>query len=191
MDIDDFWRLIERSARESVDRPGREQWLIGALGALDRPDIEDFEIRLQELRDRIDDAHMWGAADVVIDGCSTDSFWYFQCWLVGQGRELFERVAADPDDLATVPDLQHLATRPYGTWTDEEWPEWESLAYVADQAYEAITGDEDALHEALTARGARIRSDPLKPDWSRPRRYPRLEALFPHRRRGTGVNPSP
>ncbi|MEV6300323.1 DUF4240 domain-containing protein [Actinoplanes sp. NPDC051861] len=178
MDLDGFWRLIERSGRERDTKDGRTQWLTGVLGRLDRVHIEDFDARLQELRDRIDGARMWTAADVMIDGCSTDGFWYFQCWLIGQGREAFERVAADPDELVTLPAVQHLATRPYGTWEDEEWPEWESLAYVARSAYP----DGEEIFDVLEERGVYIRSDPLHPDWSREYSYPRLSALFPHRR---------
>ncbi|WP_433790394.1 DUF4240 domain-containing protein [Actinoplanes sp. CA-252034] len=180
MDIDEFWRLIERSAREGGGKDGREAWLTATLRRLDRVDIEDFEIRLQELRDRVDSARVWSAADVIIDGCSTDGFWYFQCWLIGQGREVFERAAADPDTLADLPALRHLATRPYGTWSDDEWPEWECLAYVARPAYP--DQEEDALYHAVLARGVRLRSDPFKPDWSREHHFPRLRELFPHSR---------
>ncbi|GAA4586841.1 hypothetical protein BJY16_008038 [Actinoplanes octamycinicus] len=174
MDIDGFWRLVERSGRARDTLAGREDWLVSVLSRLDRTHIEDFEMRLQECRDRIDNAAVWGAADVLLDGCSTDGFWYFQCWLIGQGREAFERVAADPDALATLPSV-HRLTRPRRDWADEEWPWWEALAYVARAAY---PGDDEVFDEALERRGFWIRCDPRTPDWSRPRSYPRLAGLF-------------
>jgi hypothetical protein len=180
MDIDGFWRLIERSAAEGGVKDDREAWLIATLRELGPTETEDFAIRLQEMRDRVDDARMWTAADVIIDGCSTDGFWYFQCWLIGQGRAAFETAAADPDAMAGLPLVRDLATRPYGTWDDEVWPEWESLDYVAGHAY--ADDDGSALWEAVDARGVRLRSDPLMPDWSRDHEFPRLRELFPHRR---------
>jgi hypothetical protein len=183
VDIDDFWQLIERSAAEGGTKDEREEWLIATLSEREPAEIEDFAIRLQEMRDRIDHAGMWSAADAIADGCSTDGFWYFQCWLIGQGREAFELAAADPDAMAGLPLVRRLATRPRRRWDDEEWPEWESLAYVAGRAY----GDDDgsALWEAVDARGVRLRSDPLKPDWSREHHFPRLRELFQHRRKQT------
>jgi hypothetical protein len=186
VDIDGFWRLIEGSARARGGRPGRERWLTTALRRLGREEIEDFEIRLQESRDRIDNTRMWAAADVIVGGCSTDGFWYFQCWLIGLGRDVFERVAADPDALASLPAVRRLAGRPDRAWTDDEWPEWESLAYVAEPAYTALTGDDQALWAALEARGAARRFDPRVPDWDQPLSFPRLEALFSPRREVVG-----
>ncbi|MEU4626759.1 DUF4240 domain-containing protein [Actinoplanes sp. NPDC023801] len=183
MDIEDFWSLIERSTAGSDTKDAREDWLITTLSGRDRAEIEDFAIRLQEARDRVDDARMWSAAEVILDGCSTDSFWYFQCWLIGLGREAFERAAADPDTLADLPAVRILAARPYETWDDEVWPEWESLDYVAGRAYADDDGSE--LDEAVAARGVDLRADPLEPDWSREYHFPRLRELFPrHHTRG-------
>ncbi|AEV86220.1 WGR domain protein [Actinoplanes sp. SE50] len=149
MDIDGFWRLIERSAPE----PDRDAWLTGTLRKLARVHIEDFEILLQECRDRIDNAATWAAAYVVYDGhCSGDSFRYFQCWLIGQGRAAFERVAAAPDALATLPAIQRLAGRTFRAWDDDEWPDREALAGVAAGAY-----PDDSLEDVLAERGFRRR----------------------------------
>ncbi|MFC9245678.1 DUF4240 domain-containing protein [Streptomyces sp. NPDC057136] len=46
---------------------------------------------------------LWAAAYVINGGCSDDGFDYFRGWLIAQGREVFERTAADPDALAEVP----------------------------------------------------------------------------------------
>jgi hypothetical protein len=137
---------------------------------------------MNRLRDRVDTWQMWGAATVILHGwCSDDGFWYFQLWLISQGRETFEQAAVDPDALADVPAVQALAGRPKREW-GEKWPGWEELDYVADDAY----GDADRLFHALTRRGHRFRSSPAPADekWDLSdrsevdRRYPRLSALF-------------
>ncbi|RGC65562.1 hypothetical protein C5N14_27870 [Micromonospora sp. MW-13] len=97
---------------------------------------------------------------------------------------------ADPDTLADVPRVRRLAGRPTGEWSDEEWPDWESLDYVADEAYERITGVAEGLEDAVLARGepgddsSDPGDEPEEPVESDDpaefaRRYPRLAAMFP------------
>jgi hypothetical protein len=84
---------------------------------------------------------MWGAAYLICDGlCSGDGFWYFLVWLIGLGREAFELAVADPDNLASVPEVVGLVGRPVDAWQDDEWPRLESLGYVAWEAYQQVTG---------------------------------------------------
>jgi len=47
-------------------------------------------------------------------------FWYFLPWLVGLGREYFDRVVADPDALADVPEVRRLAMLTMDRWTDDD-----------------------------------------------------------------------
>jgi hypothetical protein len=185
MDIDGFWRLIERSALDGTG--DRDKWLAGALRELEPKDVEDFEVRLQELRDRADTNRMWGAAYLICAGlCSGDGFWYFQPWLIGQGRAAFEAAVADPDSLAVLASIQRLAGRTTRHWSDDEWPEWESLAYVATPVYHELTGVEE-LRDLLAEQGRPIRFDPAPadPEWDfldpagMRARYPRLSELFP------------
>lgn len=78
---------------------------------------------------------MWGAAYLIKDGvCSSDGFWYFQVWLIGLGREAFERAVANPDNLASVSEVLRLAGRPADDWSLDEWPNWELLDSVASNA---------------------------------------------------------
>lgn len=184
MDLDGFWALIERSARQR-NQDERADWLTGQLTRLSPAEIEEFEILHYRLRDRADTWHLWGAAVLVCDGASDDGFWYFQAWLIGQGREVFEAAVADPDSLAEAPAIRALAGRDPDDWAEDEWPDWELLDYVASEAYEEVT-DGDDLDDALEARGLLFRSSPEPSDppfdlgdpSERRRRYPRLCALF-------------
>jgi hypothetical protein len=183
---DDFWALIDRSSAATATRERRTTWLSEQVTRLPAADIVDFEVHLTTQRKRVDTWVMWGVGSYLMQGlCSTDGFFYFQPWLVGLGRDMFERVVADPDALAEVPDVQRLAGRSVKEWQDDEWPEWESLNYVAIEAYETVTG-EDGLEEALEARGVERVFDP-EPDgdeWNhesaeeRQVRIPRLAALL-------------
>lgn len=182
MTLDEFWALIERSGVITLDKNDRAEWLTEQLAAMPPDAVIDFELHLAAARKRVDTWLMWDAANhLMADRCSTDSFFYFQPWLVGLGRAAFERVAADPDALAELSEVRALAGRPLSDWTDDEWPEWESLNYVALYAYERVTG-EDGLHEALQARGQSRVCDPApdgdRPDYQPAARFPRLAALL-------------
>lgn len=184
MTLDEFWALIDRSRSAGAERT---EWLTEQLAGLPAEDILDFEVHLTAQRKRVDTWVMWGVGACLMQGmCSTDGFFYFQPWLIGLGRETFEKVAADPDALADVPEVRHLAGRPIRDWADDEWPEWELLNYVALEAYARVTGEENGLDEVLDARGLGRVCDPEPEgeDWDyespaeRGARIPRLAALL-------------
>ena len=150
----------------------------------------DFVQHLAATREPANTYHLWRAADILMNGrCSTDSFHYFQMWLVGLGREAYNAAIADPDSLATVPRVRELANRPR-PWRDEDFPLWESLEYVACQVGEDRRDIEGDIRDVVSEeRAIRFRSDPNPDDveWKRlddagvAREYPRLWALFGER----------
>jgi hypothetical protein len=185
--LDDFWAFLDRSAAATRTKEERTNWLTFRLAKVALPQIIDFELHLAAQRKRVDTWLMWGAATHIMKGwCSDDSFWYFQPWLVGLGRETFDRVAADPDELADVPQVRALAARRDSKWSDDEWPEWESLNYVAANAYGIVMDDTEAFDNALEERGLSRVCDAFPEDrrWNYHdrdefrARFPRLAALL-------------
>jgi hypothetical protein len=95
-------------------------------------------------------------------------------------------VAAHPDSLAEIQQIRRLAGRSRSDWSDDEWPEWELLNYVAVNAHELATGQEDGLDHALEAQGLHRICDALPEDepWDyddtdqRRARSPRLTDLL-------------
>jgi hypothetical protein len=112
MDVEDFWLFLERSGRQTSGLVERSQWLEHRLSRVSRTHILDFQIHLDAARRPIDTYAMWGAVDQIMDGSSTDGFWYFQPWLIGQGRYWYEHAVRDPDNLADIPAIRALAGRP-------------------------------------------------------------------------------
>lgn len=191
MDVDEFWLFLERSARETSNPRQRLQWLEDRLSRVSRAHIVDFQASLDAARRPVDTYAMWGAACQIMDGlCSADGFWYFQPWLIGQGREWYEHAARDPDGLADVPGVRALAGRRSREWSDAEWPQWEELAYAAPCAHDHRTGQEGSIYDALAERGLRSGSVPAPA--GRPwdfddgaeiqRRLPRLAEMFPRQK---------
>lgn len=187
MDVDDFWTFIEASGRAASKLREREAFLSERLGRLARAHVLDFAQHLSATREPANTYRLWRAADIIMGGgCGTDSFHYFQMWLVGLGQRAYENAIANPDSLAANPEVGRLASLPR-PWQNEDYPDWESLEYVAvavGQQRADIGGD---IRDVLTEeRGVRVRSDPNPDDleWFRltstevSQRYPRLWALF-------------
>lgn len=188
MDADEFWHLIETTTGEDPD--DRTARLTERLAALPEADIQSFEVHLDTARKRLDTYALWGAASLLKGGfCSDDSFFYLQAWLIGLGRQAVERVVADPDELAELPAVRQLSGRDRSEWTDAEWPDWETLDYVALKAYFRRTGGKASLVDALEASGYQPQCgsspDPSDEPWpfddpaEIARRLPRLSRLFP------------
>jgi hypothetical protein len=182
-----FWLLITRAAEQPGDRDEQAEWLTEELTRLPVEQIVAFQVKLSEVRLRADTWPMWAAARVIQDGfCSDDSFWYFQLWLLSLGRATFDRIVKNPDTLAELEAVRSLAARPMKAWSDQCWPDWESLDYAAHEAYQDATGREAGLEQALLAAGFDLpcAPDPADIDWdvAEPdavaHHLPRLTLLF-------------
>jgi hypothetical protein len=127
----DFWQIIDATRdRAEGDPVDHADLLIDRLVQCEPDDVVDFA-RLFEARfRRAYRWDLWGAAHLLLGSADDDAFDWFRCWLVGQGREVFEGALADPDDLAElVPDFD-----------EEQDGDAEELGYAADEAYETLTG---------------------------------------------------
>jgi len=185
MDQDEFWTLIDQARQAGPTRREREEFLQRRLRPTLRADLLDFVQFLSGTREPANTYRLWRAADIMLDGASTDSFHYVQMWPVGLGRDAYEAAIADPDSLADVPEVRRLARLPR-PWADEDSPEWESLEYVAvDVGDQRDDIDGDIRDVVSTERGVQLRMDPDPADleWridnaELRRRYPRLWVLF-------------
>ncbi|MCF6525818.1 DUF4240 domain-containing protein [Streptomyces sp. JJ36] len=133
MDETEFWEHID-SAREAAEGDPEEQadLLVERLTQLDPDAVTVFARHFESRYNRAYQWDLWAAAWVLLDGASDDAFDSFRCWLIGQGREVFEGAAHDADALAEL--LEDF---------DEELDgEADDLGFAADEAYEQLTGTE-------------------------------------------------
>lgn len=127
----DFWQLIDDSREAAQGDPDDQaDALVERLVQLTPDDVVDFA-RLFEARfRRAFTTELWGAAHLMLGGATEEDFDFFRCWLIGQGRDVYEHAVHDPDGLADlVPDFD-----------DEEDGDAEDLGYAADEAHEQLTG---------------------------------------------------
>ncbi|MCK8432221.1 DUF4240 domain-containing protein [Streptomyces sp. D2-8] len=131
MDETEFWELVD-DAREAAEGDPEEQadLLVDRLAQLDPDSVLDFARHFESRYNRAYRWDLWGAAWVLLDGASDDAFDFFRCWLIGQGREVFEGAVHDPDALAGL----------LGEFDEEIDGDGEELGYAADEAYEQLTG---------------------------------------------------
>ncbi|MER8014574.1 DUF4240 domain-containing protein [Streptomyces griseoluteus] len=131
MDETEFWELID-AAREAAEGDPEEQadLLVDRLLQFDPDMVLDFARHFEARYNRAYRWDLWGAASLLLGGASDDAFDYFRCWLIGQGREVFEGALHDPDSLAELLD----------EFDDEMDGDGEELGYAADEAYERLTG---------------------------------------------------
>jgi hypothetical protein len=131
MDETEFWEIVD-STRQAAggDPEDHAELLVDRLLRLDPERVLDFARHFESRYNRAYRWDLWGAAVVLLGGASDDAFDYFRCWLIGQGREVFEGALHDPDSLAES--LEEF---------DEEVDgDGEELGYAADEAYEELTG---------------------------------------------------
>lgn len=173
MDKQQFWQLIE-TAREQVPAPEDSRAVARRASELlaARP-AEDIVAAQQTLWDLMAESYtnqLWAAAYLANGGCSDDGFDYFRGWLLAQGRQVFERVVADPDALADLPVVRTSAA-------DGSDLDCEAVLGIVWDAHMKATG------EQLPADSFSIRFPELDPTWDfdnhteMGRRLPRLAAL--------------
>ena len=188
MDDETLWKLMEDCRWWAPDPDERVVRLSGQLARGAEPEIVRFQICLDRVLMPTFTWELWAAADRIMGWCSDDSFLYFRLWLVGLGRDAFERVIRDPDALAELPEVVRLVGRDREAWDEEEWLAWEELDYAALRAFTQVTGrSEGDFYDAVDAqRGDGY--EPLDPagerwdasdDAEAERRLPRLSGMFP------------
>jgi hypothetical protein len=130
MDETEFWEIVD-STREAADDDPEEHadLMVERLAGLDPEAVLDFARHFETRFNRAFSWDLWGAADIMLGGADEDSFDFFRCWLIGQGRHVFEGALHSPDDLAfLVPEFDPEADG-----------DAEDLGYAADEAYEQLT----------------------------------------------------
>ncbi|WP_049564518.1 DUF4240 domain-containing protein [Nonomuraea sp. SBT364] len=179
MDIDGFWDLVERSARETGNREERVDWLENHLSALTAEEIVDYRAWFTICANRACTWDMYAVCWTITGYGSSNGFEYFVHWLISLGRESFERVTGCPDLVLELPEVQRLfelsrnfihersslsadgALRlrrvtqvRFQRWPDDDYPSFELFSYVTYDPYRRVTGDESAHPgEAVRARG--------------------------------------
>lgn len=164
MDEQVFWELIERSGGEAPATGEHAARLVELLSRRSVAEVIAFDQHFEGCLNRSYRWDLWAVAYIVNGGCSDDGFDYFRGWLIGQGREFFEGVMADP-------------TRAAERIAPGEEVEYAELLYAASEAYTALTGEELPAAEYHRQRPEELLGEPWEEE-SLEQRYPALSEKY-------------
>jgi hypothetical protein len=167
MDQELFWDIIDKACRSdprTVDKWDRR--LQTALEKLEQAEIIAWNHIFDRLAARAYTVDLWGAAYLINGGASDDGFYYFRCWLIGMGRDVYEAAVANPDSLADA----------VVSGIDAE----AEIYAAAHQAWMVVTGRPDTDPYPARKERAELRGQDLNFDDDEEvrRRLPRLAALY-------------
>lgn len=170
MDETEFWEIVD-STREAAegDPDDHAELLVERLVQLDPEAVLDFARHFEARYNRAYSWDLLAAAAILLGGASDDAFDYFRCWLIGQGREVFEGAVHDAESLAEL--LEDFDPSVDG--------DGEELGYAADEAYEQLTGL-DSPDLGIPPAPAELAGTPLDvdDDGALAERLPRLWSRF-------------
>lgn len=127
MNLTEFWELVDQT-RQGARGDAQEQsvLLTEELAKLPEQEIIDFQEIFESLKDKAYTGNLWDAATLIMYGASDDGFEEFREWLVGRGREAYQRAIQDPETLVDVLEVG-----------EQIFP---TLLSPAFDAYEKVTG---------------------------------------------------
>ncbi len=128
MEIAEFWALIEETKLVSNrDSKRQADLLVEMLSQKEISEIINYAEIYHQLENTAYRCDLWDAANIIEGGLGDSGFRDFRAWLIGQGKDIFERTLENPEYLVDIVEL--------GQDIRDEY-----LLYVAMNAYEAKTG---------------------------------------------------
>lgn len=167
MDQEQFWNIIAKACRSDPRRA--EEWdqrLQTELKQLEPAEIIEWNHFFDRLAARAYTVDLWGAAYIINGGASDDGFYYFRCWLIGMGKDVYEEAIANADSLANVVDPDADAEA--------------EIYATAHQAWMEVTGASDTDPYPARNESAELQGEDwdFNDDDEVRRRLPRLANLF-------------
>jgi hypothetical protein len=151
MTADRFWEIVQKACRS--DSRSSERWnemLTAELSTLPPDEIVEWNHFFDRFVARACTIDLMAACYVMSTGAGDDGFYYFRCWLVGMGREVYTKAIENADSLVSV-------ALPFSTGF---MPEAEIYA-AAHAAWMQATGEPDTAPYPARNESAKLTGD----DW--------------------------
>lgn len=172
MEDERFWQILAQSgASAGGSVQDQTESLTAILAGLPAPEIAAFDVAFSAHQEELYSWDLWGAAYLLMGGCSNDCFTDFRTWVIAQGEDYFEAVRSDPQALADgrLEDVGQIG-------------EAELVSYAAVDAYVEATGRE-VFTDYPSHPGLETATEPTGQEWDEDdeealrARYPRLSPL--------------
>jgi len=103
MDKQQFWKIVAESRSSKAAHPEEcEPQLIELLKKLNADEIVEWNHIFDQLAKDAYTVDQIAACNLINGGAGDDGFYYYRCWLIGMGREVYESAMANPDSLADI-----------------------------------------------------------------------------------------
>ena len=148
-----FWQIIEQSKEESKDFEGRINLIIDKLSNLSEKEIVSFEFTFRDMLSKSVHYNILAVITIIENFVSDDTFLYFRCRLLAEGKDFYFKAIKKPDELSdilnfdlngelmlSVSDKAFL--KKFGKDTDKELPRDIAFTYRNYDEGEEIFGDE-------------------------------------------------
>jgi hypothetical protein len=168
MNTQDFWDLIDKTRSASAGNSDKQaELLVGELAKLSEVEILGYQEILDDLQDEAYIAELWEVAYILEMGCGDDGFMDFRAWLIGQGKDVFDKALADPESLVDLVEP--------GQETKSA-----ALLYVGLHAYEQKTakGGETMPRTKGFKPRPKLKGIPSKDEDSMLKRFPKAKEKF-------------
>ena len=168
MNIDEFWKIVERvHAASAHDMKNKCRLLADELRRLSAEEVVSFGRHFRDCFYKAYNWDIWAAAGMIAQGCGDDGFMDFRSTLISLGRGPFEAAVRDADSLADF-DI------------DRAWACYEGYQYVPSQVYEEKQLGEDPPSEGGPGHPITVSGIPFV-EWDLEKRFPRLAAKYGHK----------
>lgn len=170
-----FWEIVEQSKEERKDFDHQAEILINKLSRLSAKEIVGFEFTFREMLSKSYHYNILAAAKIIEGYTDDDSFLYFRCRLLAEGRGFYFKAIENPEYLADnfIPDadgelMLSIADKAFiqkfGENTDKELPRDVALSYMNYDEEETLSGErweEKDLPQRYPRLWERYRSESL------------------------------
>ena len=131
---DQFWEIVEKSL-ENAQGSSKDQYDELQLLLKDQSidELVGFWYWGSELNRKAISADLWAAPYIARRGCGDDNFHYFRCWLIHQGKEVYNNALANPDSLFDVFNQLEFSGDILG----------DSISLIAEDIYQEKNQDDD------------------------------------------------
>ena len=123
MDETQFWSIVETACQANPNRA--KEWparLQTELERLPSEQIVAWNQTFDRLMAEAYRADLWAACDLINGASDDDTFYFFRCWLIGMGRDVFQPALQDADGLAPTVDgdfdaIAEIHAAAFHAWT--------------------------------------------------------------------------
>ncbi|MBU6453727.1 MAG: DUF4240 domain-containing protein [Cyanobacteria bacterium REEB67] len=136
MDEQAFWYIIAGSLEDATSIDEQLQTLKQLLTELPDEELIAFQEMIDHMMMQAYRWGLWGAAYIMLGGCSDEMFEAFRAGLIMKGKEVYEMAVVEPDSLAEVGEIA----------------ECEDLLYLACEVYED-RNDDGAIYDRFHEEG--------------------------------------